>query len=112
MQLARHREDQRHRVLGDRARVDAVRAREPDAGGLERLARILVGAGADRLDEFELRRARDQVVAPQHRDAHHVGVADAHGQLFERADLEVPDAGVAQREALGHAVGDVGEADR
>ncbi len=75
MQLARHRQDQRHRMLGDRARIHALRAREADVGGLERLARILVRAGADRLDELELRGARDQVVAPHHRDADHVGVA-------------------------------------
>jgi hypothetical protein len=64
MQLARHREDQRHGVLGDRARIDAVTAREADAGGLQALARILVGAGADRLDEFQLGSAADQAVAP------------------------------------------------
>jgi hypothetical protein len=112
MQLARHRKDQRHPVLGDRARIHALRARKPDARGFERLALILVGAGADRLDEFELRRARDQIVAPHHRDADHVRVRDAHGQFFQRIDLVVLDAGVARREAVGHAVGDVCEADR
>ena len=86
-------------------------ARKADAGGLERLALILVGAGADRLDELELRRARDQVVAPHPGNADHVGIRDAHGELLGRVHLEMPDAGVARRKALGHAVGHMGKAD-
>ena len=51
--LPRHGEDQRDRMLGHRALVDALRAGEADAGRAQRIARVLVGAGADRLDEGE-----------------------------------------------------------
>ena len=63
--LPRQARIKRHRMLGDRALVRAVRAGEPDARPRQRGARILVGARADRLDEGEPRRLGDQLVAPQ-----------------------------------------------
>jgi hypothetical protein len=57
-------EDQRHRVLGDGAGVDAARAGEADAAPRQLVARKLVGAGADRLDEAQLRRAVEEAVLP------------------------------------------------
>src|SRR5712671_5989401 len=57
MKLTRHGEDQRHRVLGNGARVDAVRASKTYACGLQAVALVLVGARRNRLDELELRRA-------------------------------------------------------
>ena len=84
MQLPFQREDQRHGMLRHRRCIDAACARQADAGTSEVLARVLVGAGADRLDEGEPRRLRDQLVAPQHRDAEHVGFANARGKLVGR----------------------------
>ena len=93
VQLPRQRQDQRHGVLRHRLGVDALRAGEPDAGGGERVAIVLVGAGADRLDEGEPRRARDELVAPHHRHAQHVEFAEPRVKLVEGADLEMADAG-------------------
>src|SRR5262245_18581120 len=66
MQLPGQRQDQRHGVLRHRLRIHALRARQTDAGGLERVARVLVGAGADRLNESEPWRLLNELVAPQH----------------------------------------------
>jgi hypothetical protein len=110
-QLARERQDQRHGVLGHRTLVRALRAGDADAGPAEQVARVLVGAGADRLDEGEPRRELDEVVAPEAGDAQHVGVADARLQLVDAAHLERADARVAEEEALLQPVGGVGEAD-
>ena len=109
MELARQRQDQRHGVLRHGFRVDALRTCEPDAGGGERVARILVGAGADRLDEGEPRGARDELVAPQHRDAEDVEFAEPRRELVEAAHLEMPDVAPTQGKALRHAIGDVGK---
>ena len=75
-------------MLGDRALVGALRAGEADAGRAQRVAGVLVGAGADRLDEGEPRAPRRSVVAPQARDQQHVRLADARLQLVEAAHLE------------------------
>ena len=83
------------RARATASRIHALRARQPDAGGRERVAGILVGAGADRLDEGEPRRPRDELVAPHHRDT----TARRHSpsarrELVERcATSKVPDAG-------------------
>src|SRR5262249_7458989 len=109
---ARECQDQRHDVLGDRAGIDAAGAREPHAVLLERLARELVGAGTDRLDEAQPRRARQEVVAPEPRDHQHVGLADP---LLERgavAHLEAIDTGRACQEALAQPISDMRKADR
>ena len=99
-------------VLGDRAGIDAAGAREPHAVLLERLARELVGAGTDRLDEAQPLRARQEIVAPEPRDHQHVGLADP---LLERgavAHLEALDAGRERQEALAQPIGNMRKTDR
>ena len=79
---------------------------------LERLARELVGAGTDRLDEAQPLRARQEIVAPEPRDHQHVGVTDP---LLERgavAHVEALDAGRELKEALAQPIGDMRETDR
>ena len=61
---AAQREHEGHRVLGDRAGVDPARAGEADAALCQLVARELVGAGADRLDEAQLLRAVEKAVLP------------------------------------------------
>jgi len=95
MQLPGQRQDQRHGVLRHRLRIHALRARQTDAGGLERVARVLVGAGADRLNESEPWRPLNELVAPQHGHAQEIELAQSRRELVERADLEIPDPGVA-----------------
>jgi hypothetical protein len=55
-------------VLGDRAVIDAARAGKPDAALCQFVPRKLVGAGTDRLDKTEFRRAVEKTVLPQTRD--------------------------------------------
>ncbi len=73
---ARERQHQCQDVFRDRAGIDAAGARQPHAVLRERLARKLVGAGADRLDEAQPFRSRQEVVAPEPRDHQHVGLGD------------------------------------
>ena len=56
--------DQRHRVLGDGAGIDAARAGQTDAAERQLIARELVGPGADRLDKAQPRRALEQIIPP------------------------------------------------
>jgi hypothetical protein len=107
--LPRHGEDQGDGMLGDRALVYALRAGDANAGRAQRVAGILVGAGADRLDEGEPGRRGNQFVPPQPGAQQHVHLADARLQIVEAAHLEPVNAGVAQSEAFTHAISDVGE---
>ena len=68
------RQDQRHGVLGHGLRVDASGAGEPDCPLAQQCFVVVVGAGADRLDEPELARAAGKLVLPQHGDDQHVGL--------------------------------------
>ena len=111
-QPARERQHQCHDVLGDRAGINAAGAREPHVVLLEQLARELVGAGTDRLDETQPLRARQEIVAPEARDHQHVGLADP---LLERgavAHLEALDAGRERQEALAQPIGNMRKANR
>jgi hypothetical protein len=111
-QAPRQRQDQRERVLAHRVGVDAGGGGEADAARREGRLVELVGARADRLDELQPGRAVEQVVAPQAGDHQHVGLADAGVEPGAVAHLERTQAALAQREALLHLVGDMGEADR
>ena len=57
-------EHQRHRVLGDRASIDAARTGEPDPALCQLFARELVGAGANRLNEAEPFRPIEEQILP------------------------------------------------
>jgi hypothetical protein len=111
-QPAGEREDQRHDVLGDRAGIDAAGARQPHAVLAKRLARELIGAGADRLDEAKPLGVRQEIVAPQAGDHQHVGLADPLRQHGAVAHLEAGDAGAEGDEALLQLIGHMREADR
>ena len=111
-QPAAQRQDQRHRVLGDGAGVDAARARQADAAARQRLARKLVGAGADRLDEAQPGRPIEQPVVPQPRDHQHVGLGQRGCQGLGVAHREAGDAGPERRKALVQPIGDMSKADR
>src|SRR5262249_46551943 len=108
---AGERQDERHGMLGDRAPIDALGAGKPDAAALPQGLRILVGARAGGLDEAEPRRPRQELVAPETRDHHHIGLADPPLELFRGTDPEARDAGTPDEEALLQAIGDMGEAD-
>ena len=92
--------------------IDAAGASEPHAVLLERLARELVGAGTDRLEETQPLRARQEIVTPEPRDHQHVGLAYP---LLERgavAHLEALDAGRECQEALAQPIGNMRKTDR
>ena len=109
-QAAVQGQDQRHGVLGDRLRVHAGGAGEADAVRAQHVLVVHVDAGADRLDELELLGDARQLVLPQHGDHEHIRFRQLPEQLFRRAHLDVGDARIAQREALGQAVGAMGKA--
>ena len=81
----REGQHQRHDMLGDRAGIDTPGAREPHAVLLERLARDLVGAGADRLDEAQPLRTQQDIVAPEPRDHQHIAPVRCSLQPVTRA---------------------------
>jgi len=107
--LPRDGQDQGDGMLGDRALVHALRAGDADAGRAQRVAGILVCAGADRLDEGEPGRRGNQFVPPQAGAQQHVHLRDARLQIVQAAHLEPVEVGVAQGEAFAHAIGDMGE---
>jgi hypothetical protein len=109
---AAQREDESHRVLCDRAVVDAACAGEADAALLQFLERKLVGAGANRLDEAKLACAVEKAVVPQPGDYEHVGLAHAVLQRLVIANGEAADAGIKGRKPLMQLIGDMGETDR
>jgi hypothetical protein len=55
---------------------------------LERITRILVRAGADRLNEGQPRRPRDELVGPHHGHAQEIELAKPRRELIERAHHE------------------------
>ena len=110
-EAAGQRQDQCHAVLGDGARVDAARAGEADLAARELFARELVGAGADRLDEAQPRRAVEEGVVPQAGDHQHTGLADASRERLGIAHRETPDAGPERGKPLVEPVSDMGETD-
>ena len=87
----------------------ALARRMPAAPSASRV--ILVGAGADRLDELQLACDFGEFVAPHHGDDHHVGLWNARLELVKGAHLEMGDIRIAPGELLGHAIGGVGKAD-
>ena len=111
MEAAGERQDQRHAVLGDGASIDTAGAGEADLAARELFARELVGAGADRLDEAQPRRAVEKGVVPQAGDHQHVGLADAGCECFGIAHRKTPDAGAERGKPLVEAVGDMRETD-
>src|SRR6185369_15924416 len=111
-ELARHREDEGHRVLGDGAGIHAASAREPDRALAELRAIVLVGSRADGLDESQPRRALEEMVAPESRHDHDVGLGDAPLELVERADFQAVDAGISGEESLPQPVVRVSEENR
>jgi hypothetical protein len=104
-------QDQRHRVFGHRARVDARRTGQPDAAARKRLFVELVGARADRLDEAQLCRQRDQPVVPHAGHHDHVGLVRAPLEVVPLARFEALYAGVQRVEARLHLVRDMRETD-
>src|SRR6185437_5599136 len=64
-ETANHRQDERHRMLGDGARVDAAGAGEADAAFLQQVARELIHPGADRLNKSEALPGCEKPVVPQ-----------------------------------------------
>ncbi len=107
-----NRQHQGHGMLGHGAGIDAAGAAQPHSPGAELLLGILVHAGTDRLDELEILGERDHVVLPHAGSHHDIGLADALLEVLVALDLETLDAGLAQLEAVLHAVGHVGKADR
>ena len=93
MKLTRKRENERDGVFRHRAFVGALSAGQPDAALHEQRLVELIRAGAEGLHEAQLRRAREERVAPQARYDEHVGFARAPLQLLGRANLEMRDAG-------------------
>src|ERR1700731_3800028 len=98
-------------MLGDGAGVDALGAGEADALGGENLTRILIDAGARRLDEFQLAGGGDEIVVPQTGDDEDIGVADAADELVATAHLEAGEARLAGGEARLKMIRDMGKAD-
>jgi len=64
VKLPRESEGERHRVLGNCAFVHALSVGEPNAAPGEQRLVVLIRASAEGLHEAQLRKARDQRVAP------------------------------------------------
>src|SRR5262249_19026016 len=96
----------------DGTRIDPARACQGNAALRQRCRRELVGAGADRLDEAQPRRAVEKLVPPQPGDHQHIGLADAVYQALGVADRKAADAGRTRRKPLVQLIGDMGKADR
>jgi len=111
MELARQRQDQRDRVLGDSALIAALGAGEAHAGRSELLLVELVGAGADRLDETQLTQSVEDLVAPEARDHQHVGFQRTGLEIVEIANLEAGRRSVAGEVFVTQLIGRMGEAD-
>src|SRR4029077_15608648 len=92
--------------------IDAARAGKPDAALCQFVPRKLVGAGTDRLDKTEFRRAVEKTVLPQTRDHQHLGLANPFLQGLKIAGGEAVDASIEGREPLTQPVSDMGKADR
>ena len=73
---------------------------------------ILIRAGAERLHEAQLRRAREQRVSPETRHNQHISLARPPLQLFKRPHLKMRDARPARCEFFRGAIGDMREGDR
>ena len=99
-------------MLGHGPLVAALGAGEANAGCADRGLVELVRAGADRLDEAQLRQARQHVVAPQTGDDEHIGFRCPLTQFVEAADLEAPSGAAARQELVTKLIGGVSEADR
>ncbi len=99
------------RVFADGIGVDALAAGEADAGRLQHIAVILVGAGGAGLHEAQPGRDRRQVVAPHARADQHIHPGGMRVEFLARARLDEADAGVARGEAVTEAIGDMGETD-
>ena len=99
-------------MLGDRAGIDALRAREADVPRFQRLA-VESGRCRRSIDwmKLQLRRAIEQGVAPQAGDDHHVGVGDSLLEVGWRAHLDAFDAHLAEAEACLELIGRMGKAD-
>jgi hypothetical protein len=111
-QSTRHRKDQRDRMLGHGARIDACSTGKPNVLRRQLLPGILVHARTDRLDELQLGGGRNQLVLPHARDHHDIGFAHPLLQIVEVPDLKALHPGLAQVEARLHLVRRVGEANR
>ena len=108
-QAAGKRQNQADRMFGDRARVHPGRTGQPYAAfGQCRLV-VLVGAGADGLDEFQPRGRLDQSVVPHAGRHDDIRLLRAPVQLGAVPHLETGDTGVQGVPAGLHLVGGVGE---
>ena len=85
---------------------------QPHAAPGEQRLVVLIRAGAERLHEPQLRRARDQRISPQTRHHQHIGLARPPLQFFKRPHLEMRDARPARCEFFRGAIGDMREGDR
>jgi hypothetical protein len=111
MQLPLQRQDQRHGMLRDSLGIHPRGACQAYAALANEIAVVLIETGADRLDELQITRDGDELVAPHHGDDDDMGLGNACLEFVERVHLEVGDARTALGEPLGHAVGRVGETD-
>src|SRR5262249_54925113 len=91
--------------------VDALGACQANAARPQRFTVELIDPRPDRLNEAQLDRARDQIVAPQAGDDEHIGLADARVEIIARAHLDGTHAGVARGKTRAQAIGDMGETD-
>jgi hypothetical protein len=73
---------------------------------------LLIRAGAERLHEPQLRRARHQHVSPKTRHHQYVSLARPPLQVFKRPHLKMRDARPARCEFFRGAIGDMREGDR
>ena len=112
MKLPREGEDESDRMFRHRAFIHALRIGQPYAALGEQRLVILIRAGAERLHEPQLRRARHQRVSPKTRYHQHISLARPPLQIFKRPHLKMRDARPARCEFFRGAIGDVREGDR
>src|SRR5437879_609110 len=87
-QSTRQRQHQCQRMLCHRAFVGALSARESNAAHPQRFMVVLIGAGADRLDEAQVFGTIEQLIAPETGHREYLSLADSRRELFERPQLE------------------------
>ena len=100
MDVARQREQQRHRVVAHRVAVDAAAVGEPHAALAQRIeAEPVVARRAD-LDEAQVRGLVEHPVRPEPGQHQHVALGDSGQRVLPAPGLEVRDPGPAQRKPL------------
>ena len=108
---AKDAQHQRNRMFADGIGIAALSTREPNTCRAQHIAVILIRPGAGALHKAQAGRELGQIIAPQPGTDQHIGARNPRIQIIPVAHFKEINPGAAQREAIGKAIGDMGEAD-